>query len=193
MFANSLISSCLFRRSLLVESKMSRYVGLEFSHLYWAANIAKDNDALIIKKPLFNFHHPGVHESRRFDYAPGQPAQDFDIHFRAHVNFLKYTNFLSSFKLPLKLRIKIYRLSLDVNINQIIFHKITQKYQIKAMKYAIPAMVKKFYFSPVFWLLHLPLLIMPSFIAKKFEPYRWKYLDARSNMVLLLKRIGGLN
>jgi len=49
-------------------------------------------------------------------------------------------------------------------------------------------MVKRFYFSPVFWLVHVPILIFPAFFAKHFEPYRWKYIKLRGSIGVFVRK-----
>ncbi len=88
----------------------------------------------------------------------------------------------------------IYRMSVDENLNQIIYHKITSEvYNFASIKLALSVMSRQFFFSPNFWLIHFPLLILPSFFAIRFEPLRWKYLELRHVVGLIIKKIFSRN
>jgi hypothetical protein len=79
---------------------------------------------------------------------------------------------------------------IERSINQIIFHKITsEKYDLIAIKSVFSTMIKKYYFSPTFWLVCFPILILPSGVAKFFEPLRWKYLVVRGYVGTVLRKI----
>ena len=56
-------------------------------------------------------------------------------------------------------------------------------------KRAYEIMLRKFYFSPSFWLINLPLLLLPSPFARFFEPLRWKYLEVRAFFGNVLRKI----
>jgi len=180
-------SSCLYRRDLLSKDFLGQYIGTAYPHLYWVACIAKNYSSIVINKPLIEFHHPGgVIESRK--KSNKREVHHFDYYLFAHLNFLKFISFIQSSNIPLKLRFNLYRISSNQNLNQIIFHKITVKnYDTIAIKSALKVMVKKFYFSPIFWLIHVPILILPCSFAKFIEPYRWKYIDYRHKAGAVLK------
>ncbi len=192
-FSDSAIFSCVFKRSLLTEEKLLEHVGEGYLYLYWIQSILDSNPSLIIKKPLMTFVHPGVMETRK-NQKKREHANDF--YLEAHLGFLRYLSFLSSLDLGLSLRMKImiYRMSVDENLNQIIYHKITSEvYSFASIKLALSVMSRRFFFSPNFWLIHFPLLILPSFFAIRFEPLRWKYLELRNVVGLIIKKIFSRN
>ena len=112
----------------------------------------------------------------------------------AHLDAIEFHSHMMNYELSLKTKIKVFRFLANENLNQIIFHKTTvQKYDVKAIRTAIPVMIRKFYLNPFLWVLHLPVLILPSIVAKKIEPLRWKYLIIRAKFGALIKKcIGSL-
>ena len=181
MFAETMVSACIFKQSLLSEDFLTKIQkGGGYLHVEWVFSILKNYNALVIKTPLFNVDHPGVYESRK-NASVREGMVDF--YLEAHLDFLKITSSIYKFSLGLPLRIRIYRYSINENFNQIIYHKITTDslgYNFSALRLALPVMVRKFYFSPTFWIFHIPLLLLPSYFAKIAEPLRWKYLSFRS-------------
>lgn len=189
MFSESMVSACIFRKSLLSEETLKDIKPGPFQHMHWVIDILKIHNACIIRTPLFTVLHPGVFESRKIA-KKSEHAKDF--YLEAHIDFLKYTSYIYEFSLGLSLRIKIYRLTMNENLNQIIYHKITTGklgYNFASLKSAFPIMLRKFYFSPSFWLINLPLLLLPSPFARFFEPLRWKYLEVRAFFGNVLRKI----
>ena len=192
MFAESMISACIYRKSLLAEDALTRMKEGPYQSMYWVLDILQNHTAWIITAPLFTVVHPGVHESRK---NAGKREDNIDFYLEAHLDFLKYTSYTYRCSLGAFLRLKIYRLTVNENLNQIIYHKITTNrlgYNFSALKIAFPAMLRKFYFSPSFWLIHLPLLLLPAIFAKLAEPLRWKYLGFRSFLGNVLRKFYNL-
>ena len=188
MFADSMISACIYRKALLTENALTTMKEGPYEYMYWILDTVRNHPALIIQTPLFSVHHPGVQESRE---NASKRENNVDFYLEAHLDFLKYTSCIYDFSLGLSLRTKIYRLTVNENLNQIIYYKITTGrlgYNFGALKLAIPVMLRKFYFSPSFWLIHLPLLLLPSNVARFFEPLRWKYLDFRAFLGSAIKK-----
>lgn len=188
MFAESMITACIYRKSLLKEETLTKMDKGPYQYMYWILDILKNHSSCIITTPLFTVAHPGVYESRK---SASNREDNLDFYLEAHLDFLKFTSYVYKNSLGLLLRLKIYRLTVNENLNQIIFHKITNDglgYNFSALKMALPSMIAKFYFSPSFWLIHLPLLLLPSIFAKLIEPLRWKYLDLRSYIGVLVRK-----
>ena len=187
LLATVMISSCVFRRDLLSRDSMNKYVGTVLPHSYWALNLSIKSSSLIIEKPLFSHIDPGVYEKR----AASKNREDFpfDFYLCAHITFLNFSSSLTEyFDTSFKLRYKLYRIKIAGSINQIIFHKITsEKYDAIAIKSVFLTMIKNHYFSPVFWLVCFPVLILPSGVAKFIEPLRWKYLTFRGHVGAILR------
>ena len=163
-----------------------------YEYMYWILDTLRNHPALVIQTPLFSVHHPGVQESRE---NASKRENNLDFYLEAHLDFLKYTSCIYDFSLDLRLRLRIYRLTLNENLNQTIHHKITTSglgYNFAALQLALPVMIGKFYFSPSFWLVHLPLLLLPSYIVRFFEPLRWKYLDFRAFLGSVIKKFYNL-
>jgi glycosyltransferase involved in cell wall biosynthesis len=189
MFADSMISACIYRKSLLEVDALTTMKEGPYEYMYWTLNTLRYHPALIIQTPLFSVHHPGIKESRQ---SASKREDNKDFYLEAHLDFLKYTSYVYDFSLGLGLRVKIYRLKVNENLNQIIYHKITTGnfgYNFGALKVAFPIMLHKFFLSPSFWLIHLPLLLLPSPCAKFFEPLRWKYLDLRAFLGNFIRKI----
>jgi len=183
------VSACIYRKSLLSEETLKDMKPEPYQHMHWVLDTLKNHNACIIRSPLFTVNHPGVFESRKIA-KKSEHAKDF--YLEAHIDFLKYTSYIYDFSLGLSLRIKIYRLTMNENLNQIIYHKITTGklgYNFASLKLALPIMLRKFYFSPSFWLINLPLLLLPSPFARFFEPLRWKYLEIRAFIGNVLRKI----
>ena len=182
MFNYSMMSSCVFKKSLLTKRDFQEHMGESYFHLYWVAKILLSNPSLIIRKALFTFDHPGVVASR--EAVKNRESIDYDFYTRAHCNFLKFISYIKALKLPMKLRFKIYRLVVDENFSQIIHQKVTsEKTSFDSLKISLLTMIKTLFVSPSFWLIHLPLLVLPPVVAKKIEPLRWKYLIFRGYLV----------
>ena len=118
MFKYSMMSSCVFRKSLLTKKDLQEHMGESYFHLYWVANILLSNPGLIIRKALFTFDHPGVVASR--EAAENRESIGHYFYIKAHCNFLKFCSYIMALKLPMKLKFKIYRLAVNENLNQII-------------------------------------------------------------------------
>ena len=196
----SLVSASCFKRSLLSREKLENRIRRGnysakdddeigffstdnlYPQLYWVLDIVTSHPSLIIGKPLFTMDHPGV------EYTRALPLQEaagvgFDPYLRAHLDVIEFHSHVMNYELSLKTKIKFYRFLANENLNQIIFHKTTvQKYDVKAIRTAIPIMIRKFYLNPFFWVLHLPVLLLPSIVAIKIDPLRWKYLDTRAKL-----------
>ena len=135
-------------------------------------------------------HHPGVKHTRTLPYPLSGIREPFDPYLMAHLDSIEFHSHMMNYELTLNTKIKIFRFLANSNLNQIIFHKIhVQKYDIKAIRTAIPVMIRKFYLNPFLWVLHLPVLILPSIVAKKINPLRWKYLDTRAKLGALIRNL----
>lgn len=190
-FADSFVSSIIVKKSLLTDEQLNANMGEGYPHLYWVTSIQLTHQSLIIRMPLITFHHPGVHESRQSSKSR-ESTRDF--YLEAHLGFMRYTSYLKTLPLTIKLKSRIHRINLDENFNQIFYHKITSNhYDFISISHALYVMTKKFYYNPSFWLGQLPLLIGPAILAKLLEPLRWKWLNFRAQLkVVFLKlfRIG---
>ena len=189
LIASSMISSCVYRKSLLSEriliEKAKKLPG--YSHLFSAKNLVQRAETLVITKPLFIAIEPDVYERRKEVKFSEKGTVDYYI--KAHITFIKFISELIKSNVSFRTRLKLYRYINNENLNQIIYHKITsEKYDFSTIKYALPTMVKRFYFSPVFWLVHVPILIFPAFFAKHFEPYRWKYIKLRGSIGVFVRK-----
>ena len=189
-FGFSLFSSSCFKRSFLSEESLEKHIRnhSQFPQLYWVSDIVKENPSLIITKPLITMIHPGVMVTRA--YGKSREDVPFDPYLIGHLNALNFHSHIQKYDLSLKTKFKLYRAITHENLNQIIFHKITsQNYDFKAIRAAIPVMIRKFYLNPFLWILHLPVLILPSIVAKKIEPLRWKYLNIRAKLGALIRNL----
>ncbi len=193
LIRSGMVSACVFRKSLVSKNDTQKFVELGYPHMYCALSLAVKSGSLIIEKPLFTIIHPGVHQTRARAIARASEETDVCIdHFlNYHLKFLKFcSSLVDSFSVPFKLRYKLHRIMINESLNQIIFHKITsEKYDVITIKKAFLFMVKKYYFSPVFWLAHVPVLFFPSFLAKFIEPLRWKFISVRGYVATILRRI----
>ncbi|MDA9344667.1 glycosyltransferase [Gammaproteobacteria bacterium] len=190
MFAEAMCSSCIFRKSLLSEDLLTKVrKGGGYIHMKWVLDILKNHHALVITSPLFNFCHPGVFETRK---AKGIRKDEVPFYLEAHLDFLKVTAQALTFSLGLFLRLKIYRLALNENFNQILYYKITDKglgINYPALRLVLPIMIRRFYFHPTFWIFQIPLLLLPSNFARFAEPLRWKYLEFRGFLGNITRKI----
>ena len=134
-------------------------------------------------------NHPGVKVTR--GYGKSREDLPFDPYIISHLNVLNFHSHIQKYDLSLKTKFKLYRAISHENLNQIIFHKITsQKYDIKAIRTAIPVMIRKFYLNPFLWFLHLPVLIHPSFVAKIMWPLRFSYyFTVRAKLGALIRNL----
>ena len=197
----SLVSANCFKRSLLSREKLVQHLRSGsysakddnvfnrnlYPQLYWVSDIVAAHPSLIIGKPLFTMDHPGVEYTRKRLYK-----EAFDPYLMAHLDVINFHSYIMNYELTLKTKIKVFRFLANENLNQIIFHKTTdQKYDVKAkaIRTAIPIMIRKFYLNPFLWILHLPVLILPSIVAKKINPLRWKYLDTRAKLGALIRNL----
>ena len=189
----SMGSSVIIKTSLLKKESMIKYVGTAYPHMYWFANVARYTSSLtlIIRRPLFVNIHPGVFETRK--NSTKRESYPFDFYLYAHLSYIEFVSYIVDFDLfPLSLRLKLYRENISHNLNQIIFHKITvKKYDVIAIKTAIKTMTRYFYLSPLFWLVHIPIILLPSFVAKNIEPHRWKYLRVKHAFGVFIRIIYG--
>jgi glycosyltransferase involved in cell wall biosynthesis len=196
MLSYSLISSICFKKSELSEKSMIKHIFSDdgysnfYPHMFWVFDVVSKGTAFIIYNPLIVARHPGVFESRKRTEARESKEvlkRCDDLHFSAHLDYIKYFSYIKEY-LSLGARFKFFRMLNNENINQIIFYKITSKhYSFSSIRNSFKVMVRVFYFSLTFWLLHLPLLLMPSFLSRFVEPYRWRYINARSNLGRLFK------
>ena len=65
MFAESMISACIFRKSLFAEETLTTIKEGPYQFLYWVSDSLQNHSALVIKVPLFTVAHPGVPETRK--------------------------------------------------------------------------------------------------------------------------------
>jgi hypothetical protein len=161
-------------------------MGENYFLLYLAVKILLSNPGLIIRKALFVCDQPGVVASR--EAVKDREGIDYDFYITAHMYILKFMSYIKALKLPMKLRFKIYRWVVDENFSQIIHHKVTsEKTSFDSLKISLLTMIKTLFVSPSFWLIHLPLLVLPPVVAKKIEPLRWKYLIFRGYLVNFIR------
>lgn len=187
---SGMISSCVFRKSLFIEKNMREYVDSisGYPHMFWIADVVQQSQTIVIRKPLFTVIEQTVHERRKA--ARTREGYPFDFYLIAHLSYIKYISYIGKFDISLNSKIKLYKIIVTENLNQIIYHKITsEKYDKLAIREAFMTMVRKFYLSPTFWLLHVPTLILPSFLAKFIEPYRWKYIVLRSKLTSIIRKL----
>jgi glycosyltransferase involved in cell wall biosynthesis len=189
LIGTGMSSSCIFRRSLLSREVMVDYIDTApgYPHMFYGVDNVKYFDMLVIHRPLFTIFEQSV-EERRTERSIEKTS--FDFYLAAHLSFLKYTTYITSLGLSIKSRFRLHFIAINENLNQILFHKITtKKYDFLAIQSALIVMIKRFYYSPVFWLIHIPLLVAPSILSRVVEPYRWKYINLRGKLSHKIKHM----
>lgn len=190
LLKSGMLSSCVFKRRLLSKKNMIGYIDSApgYPHMFWGLDIAQKYKTLVVNRPLFTVIEPSVEERR--EGALKRENCYFDFYLNAHLSWLKYVCRLRGSKLSIWNAFKLHKISINENLNQILFHKITnKKYDLLAIRSSITVMSRCFYYSLSFWLLHLPILLLPSFVAKSIEPYRWRYIDFRGKVKKKIERL----
>jgi len=186
--AFGMISAGVYKREILNRESMYSYVDTFLPHVFWIIDIVKKYDSFIIREPLFIFNHPGVVETRRLsrENKRGEKEASMDNWLMAHLSLLDLIKYIDSLSTSFKTRIKLYRYKNNENFNQIIHYKTTiNKYDFSTIKHTFFIMLQHFYFSPAFWVLHIPVLFLPGYFAKSIAPLRWKYIDFRGRLARL--------
>jgi glycosyltransferase involved in cell wall biosynthesis len=174
----SLISCCVFRRDSLYAVDFNSHIGSNYIHMFVILQCLTLGCGAIIRRSLFKNDPPGVILSRRNSKIRDKGEGDF--YLNAHLSFLNFVSSLLEVEKNWKWKWKYIRMISDENVNQIIYHKMTcEAYEVNYLVGVSLKMFNLFWYNPFFYLLHLPLLFLPSTVAKFIEPTWWKYLTVR--------------
>ena len=188
----SMITACIFNKEVVKKhlDKFENYLNTGYPHLFWLIICAQDNISMtLIREPLFRVNSQSVREKR----LSGREVNDQEFYMNAHLSFVRFMKELSQFErryTGLRLAIKRVRIVEDENINQIMYHKMCfgYKYVQKYPKYIV-RMGSMLRFSPIFYFLHIPLLILPAFVSRLGIPCRWWYLSNRAKLKRMVLRL----
>jgi hypothetical protein len=187
----SMISACIFKKEVVDRhlDKFKDFLNTGYPHLFWIMICAQhDTSMKLMREPLFRVNSPSVSERR----LSGREDNDNEFYMNSHLSFLRFMKSLSRLNRPfgsIGLAIKKIRIIEDENINQVMYHKMCfgYKYVSKYPEY-IFRMWSALKFSPIFYLLHIPLLLLPASVSKLGIPLRCRYLIHRGNLKRLVSR-----
>ncbi|MCG3771108.1 MAG: Abequosyltransferase RfbV [Nitrosomonadaceae bacterium] len=173
----SFISSCVFNREIFCSLDLSNYLETFWLQLYAAKNAALKGESLIIAEPLLKMHRGGLHESRK-------ERKDQRLKVDAFmVSHLCYLDFLDSFKNSLYSN-ETYKSIKDFgwndNLNQIISLKLTSdRYSLEEIKIIYSKMRKYYSRKVLFWIFHVPMLLLPKFASIIYFFLKLKFIKLK--------------
>ena len=160
-FASSFVSSNIFKRSVWLENDFNQYFGTLWYHFFVQRDILVGKKALIISNPLICQKQPDLQTSRNEKSNNDNDVLEFYIN--AHINFLKFAFSLEEYNYSSNIIRLAKSFAWIETFRQVIYYKITVKsYLIHEIFIIIKELSRFFSLKPLFWVLILPLLMMPS-------------------------------
>lgn len=156
LFANSFVSSNVFRRTFWVNAKPDQYYGTGWIHVYVARDILLENKSYIISDLIVR----QVWDDSRLSV---RSITEYDVYIKVFFDFLKFVH-----QLPEKGYNKnIYALGKNMlkgeELRQIVFLKISlSNYNFEYLLKIFYRMIHYYKFSLSFWLIDLAVLLLPN-------------------------------
>ena len=156
VFANSFVSSNVFRRASWVNAKPDQYYDTGWIHFYVARDILLDSKSYIISDRI-------VRQGRDISRLRIRSRTEYDIYMKVFFEFLTFV-----YQLPQKGYNKsIYVLGKKLfkgeTLRQIVFLKISlSNYDLKYFFTIAYRMINYYKFDISFWVIDLPVLFLPN-------------------------------
>jgi glycosyltransferase involved in cell wall biosynthesis len=188
-FALSFVSSCIFNREVWASVNPAQYIGTYWYHMFVARDMLPQGDALLIGDPMVMMNGMDLlssrQEKRRSDHAT------CEFYIAAHLRFLSFAFTLDNFNYPKETCLGAEKIGWASNLRQIFYFKaVNPPYNFKEIKYIAAEMARYFWRRPMFWGIHIPLLVAPSFITGNLY---WAISPSFKKLKAILKklRVGG--
>lgn len=164
-FANSLVSSCIYRRLAWLEAGADRYLGTLWVHFFMARAVLRQGMGLIIGAPMFTMVQSSLEKSRA-EQRKGDSHQ-IEFFMQAHLKFVQYAREMASYGYDRETCALAESLGRREDLHQVINYKLT------APDYSPKQIVNTWkglahYRSPhlQFWCVTTPLLFAPNAMIK---------------------------
>ncbi len=176
-FSFSFISSCIFNKKVLCSLDLSKYLNSNWMQLYAVKFCAVKGDSLIIAEPLIKMRREGLQESRN---ERKSTLQKIDLFMEFHLSFLEYLDTFNESQYSKATLRFIKNSGWADNLNQIVSLKLTSdSYNFSEIKLIYSRMLEHFSHRITFWLIHLPMLFLPKFVAIVYFFFKLKYIKLK--------------
>jgi len=162
--AFSFVSSCIFNKSVWGKLNTSDYHDTAWYQLYAARDSIIRGNSLLIGEQLIHQFGLDIHERRR--EKNNSRTKGLEFYIGAHLRFLSLSSSMQQFGYSEIASNHVKQLGWNDNLRQIIYYKITRdSYDYLEIWRIIFDMRRYFHFKPTFFLLHIPMLLLPSSIV----------------------------
>jgi glycosyltransferase involved in cell wall biosynthesis len=164
-FAISFASSCIFSGDSWRAFNFEKYIGSHWYHMFVARDLLRNSSALLIGEPLIVMAG-GDLRSTRAEKRKSESGE-CEFYMAAHLNLVSFAHTLYLHGYGLETCVGAKKVAWDHNLRQIFYYKAAiAEYNWGEIKYIARKMADFFSDQPSFWLLHLPLLLLPPFIGR---------------------------
>lgn len=164
--AFSCITACVFNREIFSSIDSKKYDGTFWVHLYVIRDIAVKGNSLIISQPIFIFKRPTLLDSRKSANKNKITQREFFID--AHIKFIEFATTFSDQYLQ-STKNYVFNQSWKENRMQILAYKLTiPNYNAAEIDGILKDLFPHFKFKFFYWLIDVPLLLLPSYISKLY-------------------------
>ena len=162
--AFSFVSSCIFNKSVWGQLKTSEYGDTAWYNLYAARDSIIRGNSLLIGEKLIHQFGLNIQERRR--EKKESRINGLEFYIGAHLRFLSLSSSMEQSGYSKIACHHVKQLGWDDNLRQIVYYKITRdRYDYLEILRIIFAMWRYFPVKPAFVLVHIPALLLPSFIV----------------------------
>lgn len=164
-FSNSLISSCIFSRTIWLKAKPERFIGTQWIHFFIAREILNQGEALIIGRTLFTMKQSGLQKSRSEKRI--ENSDEIEFYMLAHLKFVEFASQLNSHTFDAETIEMADALGKTEDIRQIVNFKLTTpKYSMRQLVNTWKKMAEFRKYNTRFWIIATPLIFTPSWTIK---------------------------
>ena len=166
-FSSCFVSSNIFNKKIWKKFNFEEYFDTAWYHFFASRDIVIGSDVLIVGSPQITQSGGDFYTVRREKI--NEKIDGLEFYMSAHIKFLHFAFSLEKYgysEYVIKTAKKIGRKD---NLRQIIYYKLTRdSYSIIQISTTINKMIEFFGKSPIFWLIHVPILLAPKFIIRAF-------------------------
>jgi glycosyltransferase involved in cell wall biosynthesis len=163
--AFSFITSCIYNREVWKSLNYDNYYDTAWYNFYAARDCIIQGKNLLIGEPLVTQF--GLDLKKRRNEKKNSKIRGYEFYIGAHLRFLSLAYNLKDYGYSSNTNYYAQNLSWSYNLRQIIYYKITQdRYNSDEIRKVIYEMSIYFKNRSIFWLIHVPTLVMPNTLIR---------------------------
>jgi len=178
-FAFSFISACIFNRDILCSLDLTKYFGSHWVQLYAVKEAAIRGESLLISEPLIRMCKSTGFQDLSKERRSSQRKIDLFMEF--HLSFLDYLETFRNSPYSNATYKVIRNSGWNENLGQIVSMKFSSdRYNPEEIRIVFLRMKKHFQKKILFWILHVPMLLLPKFASSFYLFLKVKYVELKA-------------